>query len=105
MKKFKVEITRSAESDLAEIFHYIAADSRPNAIRFISEVERQIGTLSRFPLRCPIVPEAPDIGRDYRHLIYENYRTIFRVESSRVIILRVIHAARLLDLSVFETHE
>jgi toxin ParE1/3/4 len=105
VKKFKVEITRSAESDLAEIFHYIAADNRPNAIRFISEIELQIGTLSRFPLRCPIVPEALDIEREYRHLLYGNYRTIFRVASSRVIILRIIHAARLLDLSVFEKHE
>jgi toxin ParE1/3/4 len=70
-----------------------------------SEMERQIRTLSRFPLRCPVIPEALDIGGEYRHLIYENCRTIFRVEPSRVIILRVIHAARLLDLSVFEKHE
>jgi len=42
------------------------------------------------------------LGIEYRHITYGHYRTIFRVEGSRVIILRVIHGARLLDFEIFE---
>jgi toxin ParE1/3/4 len=42
------------------------------------------------------------LGTEYRHIIYGNYRTVFRIEGYRVIILRVIHGAQLLNLTVFE---
>jgi len=53
-------------------------------------------------MRCPIIAEAQELEEKYRHLIYGNYRTIFRIEESKVIIMRVIHGARLLDLRMFE---
>ena len=60
------------------------------------ELSRQIASLEKFPLRCPIISESRELGKEYRHLIYGQYRTIFRVDSDRVIILRVIHGSRLL---------
>jgi plasmid stabilization system protein ParE len=51
------------------------------------------------PTRCEIIPEAEDVGIEYRHLIFGQYRTIFRIVEKSVIVLRVIHGARLLDLS------
>ena len=69
---------------------------------WISEVERQIKTLERFPKRCPVIPESTELEREYRHLIYGNYRTIFRITGTSVIILRVIHGSQLLDLQVLK---
>ncbi|MBN1363877.1 MAG: type II toxin-antitoxin system RelE/ParE family toxin [Syntrophaceae bacterium] len=102
MPKFRVEITETAQSDIYEIFQYIAADNQTAATNLIKEIERQIDSLEIFPLRCPIIPESFELGIEYRHVIYGHYRTIFKVENARVIIMRVIHGARLLDLEVFQ---
>ena len=102
MQKYRVEITKVAESDIRDIFRYIASDNESAAKRLITEIEEQIESLEQFPLRCPVIPESKELGREYRHIVYGNYRTIFRIEGYRVIIMRVFHGARLLDLTLFE---
>ncbi len=99
-KKYRVKITRHAEKDIQAIYTYIRGD-RPHAAKdFIAELERQISLLEQFPLRCPVITEASDLGAVYRHLLYGEYRTIFRVVGKAVYILRVIHGARLLDVDI-----
>lgn len=102
MQKYRVEVTKVAESDVLDIFRYIASDNETAAMRLITEIEAQIESLEQFPLRCPVIPESHDLGREYRHIVFGNYRTVFRIEGSRVIIMRIIHGARLLDLSALE---
>jgi len=102
MPKYQVDITRIAESDIKEIHSTIARDNPLAAAKWFEEVERQIHSLENFPLRCPVIPEAQELGNQYRHLIYGYYRTIFRIEGKGVIILRVIHGARLLDMKAVE---
>jgi plasmid stabilization system protein ParE len=101
-KKYRVDITASAESDLAEIWDYIAQDNPDSATAFILRLEEQIGTLEGFPDRCSLVPENEFLGTAYRHLLFGNYRTVFKIIAARVIILRVIHGARLLDTGLLE---
>ena len=62
-------------------------------------------SLSQLPKRCPVIPEADDIGVEYRHLIWGSYRTIFRIEGSTVWVVRVVHGAQLLDTSTLETDD
>ena len=85
---------------MAEIWEYIAQDKPEAAAAFILRLGEQVGTLERFPERCPPAPENELLGADYRHLLYGNYRTIFKIVGSRVIILRVLHGARLLDTGI-----
>ena len=87
---------------MVEIWEYIAQDKPETAVAFVLRLEEQIGTLERFPERCPLAPENELLGTAYRHLIYGNYRTIFRIVGSRVIILRVLHGARLLDTGILQ---
>jgi toxin ParE1/3/4 len=101
-KKYAVDITASAEADIGAIWDYIARDNPDAATSCILRLEEQIATLERHPERCPLVPENDLLGTAYRHLLFGNYRTIFRIIGARVIILRVIHGARLLDTSVLE---
>jgi plasmid stabilization system protein ParE len=101
VQSYKVEITRAAKSDIIDIFDHIARDNPAVATKFVMELERQISSLKKYPMRCPIIPEAAELKREYRHLLYGSYRTIFKVSTKSVIIIRVIHGARLLDLSVF----
>ncbi len=102
MPKHRVEITKTAESDLREVFHYIAADNEAAANRLVSEIERQIDSPERYPFRCPVIPESTELGKEYRHIIYGQYRTVFRIDGSRVLILRILHSARLLSLKLLE---
>lgn len=74
-------------------------------MKWFAEIERQARTLSRFPNRCPAIPEADDIGVEYRHLIWGHYRTVFRVEGSTVHVVRGFHGAQLLETGVLETTE
>ena len=101
-KKFRVDITEAAEADVAEIWEYIAQDKPEAAAAFFLRLEEQIGTLERFPERAPLVPENELLGTAYRHLLHGHYRTIFKIVSSKVIILRVLHGARMLDTGMLE---
>ena len=101
-KKYKVDITALAEADIAAIWDYIAQDHSATATAFILHLEEQIGTLEALPERCPLVPESEYLGVPYRHQIFGQYRTIFKIIGARVIIMRVIHGARLLDTAMLE---
>lgn len=105
-KRYAVEIAEAAEADVEEIWHYIAQDKPDTATDFILRLEEQIETLEHSPERCPLVPEHELLGASYRHMLYGNYRTIFKIVGHRVIILRVLHGARLLDARMLsETRE
>jgi plasmid stabilization system protein ParE len=101
-KKISVDITATAEDDIAAIWEYIARDKPEAAAAFVLQLEDQIRTLEKFPERCALVPENELLGTAYRHLVYGNYRTIFRIAGARVIILRVLHGTRLLDIGLLE---
>jgi len=97
-KKYQVKTTPTAEDDILSIFKYIANDKPSAALKWVYEVENQINSLEKFPKRGPVIPEAAKLGVDYRHIIYGNYRTIFRIIQNKVIILRVINSSQLLML-------
>lgn len=97
-KKYQAEVTKIAELDILQIRDHISKDNRSAAGKWVQEIKRQIDSLGKFPLRCPVIPESSELGKEYRHLIYGNYRTLFNIIGSRVVIMRVIHGARLLDI-------
>ena len=101
-KKYRVDITATAEADTAALWDYIAQDNPDAATAFILRLEEQINSLERYPKRCPLIPENELLGTAYRHLLFGNYRTIFKIVGARVIILRVFHGARLLDTGMLE---
>jgi plasmid stabilization system protein ParE len=104
-RKYRVEITRSAERDVVHIYEYIERRSLERAVKWFAEIERQAKTLSQHPNRCPVIPEVDDIGVEYRHLIWGHYRTVFRIEGRTVYVVRVIHGAQLLETGTLETAE
>lgn len=98
----RVEITPSAENDVEDIWTFISRDSPARAESLVAELERQVRSLERFPLRCPLIPENELLGARYRHLIHGECRTIFKVDGRSVFILRIVHGAKLLDDSLFD---
>ena len=104
-KRYRVEITGAAERDVVGIYEYIERRSPERAVTWFAEIERQAQTLSQHPKRCPVISEADDIGAEYRHLFWGNYRTVFRIEGITVYVVRVIHGAQLLETGTLETRE
>jgi len=100
---FKVEITPSAEGDIAAIWDYIAQDNLMQANVFIGALDTQIKSLTQYPERCPFISENNILGTSYRHLLHGSYRTIFRISRRTVVILRVIHGTRLLNDEFFSS--
>ena len=100
-KKFEVLISIIAEEDIRHIFEFISRDNPQAAESWRTEIKSQIKSLKEFPARCSIIPEADDIGIDYRHIIYGDYWTIFKITGDTVIIMRVFHCAKILDLGIF----
>jgi len=101
-KKFSVDITATAEADIAEIWEFIAQDKPDAATAFVLRLEEQVSTLEVFPERCQPVAENELLGSSYHQMVYGNYRTIFKIAGRRVIILRVLHGSRLLDIGLLE---
>lgn len=99
--RYQVEITAVAERDIEEIWDYLSGDNTERATAFILHLEKSIDGLGTLPLRCSLVPENELLGTAYRHLLYGNYRIIFRISGSKVIILRVVHKGRLLETRYF----
>jgi len=100
--RFAVSFTRKAEQDIEEIWGFIAEDSPDEATKFVRHLEKQIGTLERFPERCPLISENELLRTRYRQLIYGHYRMIFKISRGTVYLIRVIHAARLLESLILE---
>ena len=96
---FQVKITHTAEGDLREIWDFISKDSPREAEKFVTHIENQIDTLEQYPERCPLIPENEVLGTGYRHILYGDYRTVFRISKKSIFILRIIHGSRLLDES------
>ena len=100
--RFAVSFSQKAEEDLEEIWSFIAADNPDNATKFVLNLEKQVESLSRFPERCPLIPENDVLRGKYRHLIYVDYRSVFRVMGRTVYIIRITNSARLLEISNVE---
>jgi plasmid stabilization system protein ParE len=100
--RFAVSFSKKAEEDLEEIWSFIAVDNPDNATKFVLNLEKQVETLSRFPERCPLIPENAVLRGKYRHLIYGDYRSIFRVKGKTVYIIRIVNSARLLESAIVE---
>jgi len=96
-KKYNVSITQNAQQDLEQIYYYIAENNPKNAADFIVELEKKVDLLSLFPQRHPLIRENEFYGTEYRHLIYKDYRVIYRIAGDSVYILRVFHGSKLFD--------
>jgi plasmid stabilization system protein ParE len=86
----------AAHRDLQRIRDHIAQDSPKEADRWLRTLWRKAKSLSTLPLRCEVIPEADELGGQYRHLLVGNYRIIYTVEGNQVIVVRFMNAAMML---------
>ena len=86
---FAVEITEAAEQDLQDIVDGILRrTSARTADRLLDGLLECIDALERFPERGSFPDELAELGiKDFRQLVFQNDRLIYRVIGKRVFVM------------------
>lgn len=90
----KLSFSPQAALDLEEIGQHIACDNPTRALSFIDEIEDFCRLIASRPAAFK---ERNDIAPAIRMGVYGDYLILFRVQSKRVRIERIIHGARKLE--------
>ncbi len=94
-KTYNVIISHLAELDLNEIIEYYTSVNENYVERVILQFEDKISNLSYFPEIGRIVPELEKQNiLHYRELIEGNYRIIYEIQETKVIVHTIIDARR-----------
>lgn len=88
--------TRRARDDLTEIALYIARDKLNAALDWVQNLQDRAETIPESPRAFRMVPEYD--RDDIREMITGNYRTVFKIESARIVILTVFEGHKQLEL-------
>jgi plasmid stabilization system protein ParE len=92
-KRYSVQITATAQTDIEQIWDYIARDNPAQATHHLVRLERAVLALAEFPERNSLIPENVYLNTQYRHAIVGNYRIIYRIQRQTVWVARVLHGA------------
>jgi plasmid stabilization system protein ParE len=97
---YKVNLTAGAEADVYAAFERIREVSPLHAERWLTGLFKTVFSLSELPNRCPLIPEAKEMGLEIRQLLFGKrtgtYRIIFDIQevSEEVRVLRIWHSSR-----------
>jgi len=97
---YRVSLAAPAEADAYAAFERIRAAAPSHAEKWLTRLFEAIFSLDRLPSRCPVVPEAKELGYPARHLLFGKgngvYRIVFHVREDQrhVRVLRIWHASR-----------
>jgi len=88
LKKYQVILTSEAETDIFDIYDYIAKkDTLQNAEYLLDNLESLILSLEEAPERGHYPPELSIQGiKEFKELIFKPYRVINEINGSKVIV-------------------
>ena len=87
-----LRLTETAESDLAEIWAYLALEaSEVIATRFVAAIRAEFDLLLTFPLSGP---SREHLAPNLRVKLHGSYAAYYTPTEREVIIVRVLHGAR-----------
>lgn len=96
--RYKVKLAGAAKADIEAIVVWIARESPARARAAAKRLHRRISVLKTLPLRGRQVPELLASGfTEYRELIEEPWRVIYRVTEREVFVVAVFDSRRLIE--------
>jgi len=100
LKRYNVRLTSEVESDLVDLFEYIARkDSADNAWYVLEQLGALILSLDQQPERGHYPPELVKCGvKNYREVHFKPYRVIYEVIGNHVVILGCFDGRRDMQL-------
>ena len=84
-------ISPEAETDLLEIWFYIAQDSPVNADRFLDKLEEKSLKLCEF---SDIGLDRPELAEGLKSFPFDHYMLYYRPTSAGIELARVLHGSR-----------
>lgn len=95
MKRYKIQITNMALSDMEEIYNYIAdqLQSPETAMEQYNRIADAIETLDVFPERIKLIDTKEERVLELRQMPVDNFSVFFHVREDRVIITNVLYSA------------
>ena len=95
MKKYKVQITDQALSDMEEIYDYIAEhlQAPATAIGQYNRIADTIETLVTFPERIKLMESEQERRIELRLISVDNYSVFFHIRDNCVIVTNVLYSA------------
>ena len=96
MSKYKVEFSHRANSQIRNIFAYIAEENASAALKMVDRLEEKASQLADMPLIGPELPEAeyPFLQPGYRRLAAKPFILYYRIIDRTVFITHIIHSRR-----------
>ena len=98
---YKINLTPKAQSDLKEIFRYIAVDlqSIQNATGQLDRLEKAISSLEQMPERYRVYDKEPWRSRNLRIMTVDNYLVLYvpNQEERTVTVIRIMYGGRDID--------
>jgi plasmid stabilization system protein ParE len=95
MTSYTVIWSKTAECDLERIIEYIAMDSPSNALQVLNKIKKKSSALYSFPVRGRIIPELQEFSiLQYREIIIDPWRVIYKVIETKVCAVSVIDSRR-----------
>ncbi|MBN1364071.1 MAG: type II toxin-antitoxin system RelE/ParE family toxin [Syntrophaceae bacterium] len=85
----------------SEIAEYIALDKPAAADKWLNMLFSKVEKLASSPKIGRVVPEIED--EQFRELIYDNYRIIYRIEKKQISILTIRHGKQILPIEEIMT--
>lgn len=95
--RYSIRYLPVADSDLLEIFDFIAQDSPNRALSYLEKLDKRVGLLEHNPElgRIPRNQKLREFG--YRVLIVESYLLFYIIRGRLIEVHRVVHGSRNLD--------
>ncbi|OHD56930.1 MAG: plasmid stabilization protein [Spirochaetes bacterium GWF1_51_8] len=95
MPQFEVVWTESAQNDLIRIIKYIEYDGKEIAKNIYRKIKSKVVSLKDMPLQGRVLPELGQYGiDDYRELIENPWRIIYKTGDHNIYIIAVIDGRR-----------
>lgn len=85
--ELQVVLTPQAETDLFEIWLFIAADNPAAADQLISDLERGWSHLTEFPLSGEA---RTDLAPGIRRQVMRRYQTLYQIDGQSILLIRVL---------------
>lgn len=94
MEEYRLLIFPSAKRDLQDIVDYLNEQLINDAIKQYDEIVENIGMLSQFPMRCPLMKSNVLRAKGYRVLVVQSFLVFYVVNGETVEIRRILHGRR-----------
>lgn len=106
-RKYTVQITEEAQSDMAEIYRYIVQTlkSPENALGQYNRIADGILSLERFPERCSVVGFEPERTAGLCRLLVDNYSVFYVCRETRVTVIAVLYSSADIEQRLKEHHQ